>query len=351
MDVLPSIPNIEQDPNGILLGDTDLRNWQKSNPIDYSDWFYESMKVQVLEFRESMAKALSLSVEEVPDWQVKTPLQRAIQLLKRHRDVRFYGDPENKPVSIILTTLGARAYRGERDVYEALSRLASDMPNHVERRGDRWWVENPVEPDENFADKWNEKPERWDAFIQWLRDVQRDVSAAAGARDLNESAHLLKSQLGATEVDAARARLFRDGLALASFSGHPVLPDVVEAEHSQQPSWPMRLEYRASIKATLHYAKATRRISELAMRRVAKNLWIRFELVTDTPRPYGVFWKVVNTGAAAKAAGQLRGPNFSETGNVRGEHTGYVGTHWMEADVVKDGRCVAEAPRRSVLVR
>ncbi len=79
LDVLPSIPNVEQDPNGILLTDTELKLWQKSNPIDYADWFYDSMKVQVKTFKETLAKSLSLSVEEVPDWQVKTPLQRAIR--------------------------------------------------------------------------------------------------------------------------------------------------------------------------------------------------------------------------------------------------------------------------------
>jgi len=101
MDVLPSIPNTDQVPNGILLTDTELLHWQKSNPIDYADWFYDSMRPQVVEFRESLAKSMSLNIEDVPEWQGKTPLQRAVQILKRHRDVRFQKDPENRPVSII----------------------------------------------------------------------------------------------------------------------------------------------------------------------------------------------------------------------------------------------------------
>ena len=71
LDVLPSIPNVEQDPNGILLTDTELKLWHKSNPIDYADWFYDSMKVQVKTFKETLAKSLSLSVEEVPDWKLR----------------------------------------------------------------------------------------------------------------------------------------------------------------------------------------------------------------------------------------------------------------------------------------
>lgn len=39
-------------------------------------------------------------------------LQRIVQILKRHRDIMFNGD-EDKPISIIITTLASRAYRGE----------------------------------------------------------------------------------------------------------------------------------------------------------------------------------------------------------------------------------------------
>jgi hypothetical protein len=36
---------------------------------------------------------------------VKTPLQQAVQILKRHRDMMFADDPEHKPISVIITTL------------------------------------------------------------------------------------------------------------------------------------------------------------------------------------------------------------------------------------------------------
>ena len=261
LDVLPSIPNSEQKPNGILLTDSDLRNWQKSNPIDYADWFYESMKPQVISFRESLAKSLSISVEDVPEWQVKTPLQRAIQILKRHRDVRFQGDQQNRPVSIILTTLAARAYRGEPNVYEALLRLASDMPRYIEVRNRKFWVQNPVEPDENFADKWNEKPERRDAFLKWRKDAESDVNSRT---DEAWSAYLLKSRLSSAEVDSARAELFREKLGIVQFRGHPLEPQGFTAPHSEAPKWPVAQRYKASIRASLHYKKGARRMSALA---------------------------------------------------------------------------------------
>lgn len=353
MDVLPCIPNEEQKPNGILLTDTDLRNWQKSNPIDYADWFYESMKVQIREFRESLAKSLSLNVEEVPEWQVKTPLQRAIQILKRHRDVRFTGDPENRPVSIILTTLAAKAYKGEANLYEALLRITVEMPNHIEYRNSKWWVQNPVEPDENFADKWNEKPQRRDAFLKWLRDVRNDLATAANNYSLTSAASSLRGMLGPQAVDGALVRALQRTSAVPTYPGKPIVPAPVQASHSQTPKWPARQLYKANIRASLHYQKNGRRISELAMRKVSKNLWIKFVVDTNTPRPYSVYWKVVNTGAEAQANNQLRGTIFEgdSRGDVQWEHTAYTGTHWVEAYIVKDGFLVASSPRKYVLVR
>ncbi len=354
LDVLPCIPNADQEPNGILLTDTDLRFWQKSNPIDYGDWFYESMKPQVREFRESLAKSLSLSIEDVPEWQVKTPLQRAIQILKRHRDVRFRGDPENRPVSIILTTLATRAYKGEGNVYDALLRLASDMPKYIEVRDKRWWVENPVENDENFADKWNEKPARRDAFLEWLRHLERDMRYAANAQDLVSAASILRKQLDSAAVDNAIVKLLKGDLPSALFAGRPTLPEITSAEHSEKPTWPMLQVYRASIKASLHYAKNTRRISELARRKIAKKLWIKFVAETSAPYPYKVFWKVVNNGSEAREAEQLRGKIFEDSstqGNVLWEHTAFTGTHWVEAYIVKDGVCVGMSPKKYVMVR
>lgn len=273
--------------------------------------------------------------------------------MKRHRDVRFARDTENRPVSIILTTLAGHAYQGEDNVYDAVLRLISDMPRHIEVRAGRWWVANPVEPDENFADKWNEKPERRDAFLKWLVDVRNDMIRAAGANGLNESACELKKHLS-NDVDSARAKMLNENLAISSFSGRPTTPEITVASHSQAPTWPMQPIYKASVKASLHYARGARKISGLARRRISKNLWIKFSVETTTPEPYSVFWKVVNNGIEARAANQLRGNIFAEesgTGKVRWERTAYTGTHWVEAYIVKQGRCVAVGERKYVMVR
>ena len=163
MDVLPAIPNRERSPTGILITDTELVHWQKSNPKAYADWFYGQMKVVFEARRLELAKSLqAANVEEVPEWQVKTPLQRVIQILKRHRDIHFQNNQDNRPISIIINTLTARVYRNQASVYDALTQIIQDIESNcgksgfVENRNGRWWIANPVDPDENFADKWNE---------------------------------------------------------------------------------------------------------------------------------------------------------------------------------------------------
>ena len=149
-----------------------------SNPYQYQQWFEERMKSVLTSARETYANAVRCSVDDVPTYAVKTPLQKAIQLLKRHRDIFFKDDDTNAPISIIITTLAAHAYNGEIDLYEALRRITQGMVNFVELRNGNYWISNPTIADENFADKWNESTAKADAFYKWLEQVKTDLVEA-----------------------------------------------------------------------------------------------------------------------------------------------------------------------------
>ena len=70
---------------------------------------------------------LAESVRAVPKYQSnKTPLQRAVQILKRHRDIMFAGD-EDKPVSIIITTLAAKAYQGDVSDFDVAKEMITSV--------------------------------------------------------------------------------------------------------------------------------------------------------------------------------------------------------------------------------
>jgi hypothetical protein len=185
MDVLPALPDVATAPNGILLTDRELVRWQLSNPVDFAEWFYKQMAREFgfAEKRDVLAK--QMDVEEVPSWYLKTTLQRTVQALKRHRDIYFADAPEDRPASIIITTLAARAYAGTGSLYEVLLAVTERMPTLVENRDGVWWVANPVQPLENFADRWRSKPASDERFFTWMGQAQADFAAIGEERGVD----------------------------------------------------------------------------------------------------------------------------------------------------------------------
>ncbi|HEX6712791.1 MAG TPA: hypothetical protein VF066_05375 [Thermoleophilaceae bacterium] len=205
MDVLPAIP----DPagTGISLTDRDLRKWQSSDPIAYAEWFRGVMQPEVLILKEA---ARAMNVEPMPDDEIKTMLQRAVQALKRHRDIFFADNCEIAPASIIATTLAAKAYAdgaytSGASLFSVLMDIVTSMPEHITFKNGIYILENPVCPTENFADRWNKDPERADAFFSWMTEVQDDFTAhrdAGGLPTLLES--VAKSFGDDAKIAAAR---------------------------------------------------------------------------------------------------------------------------------------------------
>jgi hypothetical protein len=354
MDVLPSILNEERPPTGILLTDTELTRWQKSNPIAYSEWFHKRMEVIFKLRKTALAESLRISIEDVPVWRVKTPLQRSVQILKRHRDIYFLGKPEVRPVSITLTTLAARAYQNQEDVFESLTCIAARMSAFVENRNGKWWVENPVDPDENFADKWNEYPERREAFVHWLKKVEDDFIKMSKAGSLSGGLTLLDESLGRETMTKVASAL---GVPRVPFAPATVTmalaPALGDARHAKALQWPHVAKYAVKVSAAVYHRKGGNKLWALGKDSVPKKVWLRFEAVTDVPEPYSIQWQVVNTGLEADRAGQTRGDFYDSNSDkrVRWESTAYRGTHWVEAFVLKAGVCVARSGRILVPIR
>jgi hypothetical protein len=188
--------------------DTVAENWMKSNPFGYGGWFYNRASVEI---KKSIL--LSEFVKPVPEYQKeKLPLQRAIQILKRHRDIMFNGD-EDKPVSIIITTLASKAYNKETSAIDALMNVVNNMHNFIESRYDPKtgktikWISNPVNPEENFADKWVEHPQREKNFYKWLSQVKQDVQNIIHQRGLHNISDFMKRPFGESTIIKAFSTL------------------------------------------------------------------------------------------------------------------------------------------------
>ena len=178
MDILPSRP----DPRfatgtALLIPDKELAAWKETDPKGYAAWFAERSCLSVL-----TSTGLRADVEAPPPsphTSMKTPLQLAVQILKRHRDLCL-GDDEDAPISIIITTLAAAAYVGQNSVYDTLQYLITRMPSFIENdAAGAPVVKNPVNPLENFADKWRENPRKQRRFFDWLQAADRDLGQFA----------------------------------------------------------------------------------------------------------------------------------------------------------------------------
>lgn len=253
MDILPSVPEEKQiiDKIGVSVSinyacqaiaitnkdNNSEYSWVSSNPKGYADWF-EQINLPVLNQIEKVQKqflfennrTLFKSIDDVPIQLIKTPLQRVIQILKRHRDIRFAGHEfeDDKPISMIITTLTARLYQNEGDVYSTLKNIVDKLVAHagllqpgsqieknisdlklISKSPDGiWYIPNPVNPSENFADRWHENNNRKaKAFFKWVDWVRNDLIDILGQSDIRQVSKSLEGSFGEKLVKEAMAHI------------------------------------------------------------------------------------------------------------------------------------------------
>ncbi|MFC0300371.1 nucleotidyltransferase [Virgibacillus soli] len=171
------------------------QDWNISNPEGYLKWFESRMTMGDFGIYNRS------SITPVPIYSRKTILQRCIQLLKRHRD-NMFGDDDSKPISIIITTLAARAYNGELNLGEALINLLENMPTYINPSTPR--VPNPVNPNEDFTDRWDtlagKKLDLEGNFKNWLLQAKVDFNNLLKTESY-ETASLILSNKFSLNID------------------------------------------------------------------------------------------------------------------------------------------------------
>jgi len=181
------------------------QDWRLSNSEGFAKWFESRMKLAKVLMEKRAFEAHAAKVEDLPIHRWKSPLQLCTQIIKRHRDVMFADHPDNKPISVILTTLAARAYQGEQDIGDALERILTDMGSYVLPTKPR--VPNPVNPAEDFADKWYDPKYKHlnleNNFWTWLTQAQADFRILAQSRDTKLLTEQAQTKFAVT-LDAAR---------------------------------------------------------------------------------------------------------------------------------------------------
>lgn len=193
MDVMPCVPGQPRwtKVGSIWVPDKKLSDWKPSNPVGFA-LFVETAAAKQPSQRRVIAntvEAKAASVEPLPAEQsfTKPALIRIIQILKRHRDEFFRHNHNLAPISVIISTLATHSYDRSvtnnvfDSVYDLMLEVLGGMPDFIKvnQQTAQFWISNPSQPDENFAEKWNEDANLANSFFTWHRKVLAEVKALA----------------------------------------------------------------------------------------------------------------------------------------------------------------------------
>ena len=322
LDVVPSVTL--DDGRQVIINYAE-NCFEDTNPVGFADWMKERDEI------------------------TGGNLRRAIRLFKWLRD---YKNTFSCPSVILTVMLGNRvrfwdAANRYADIPAALVSLLEDLVTWLDGHPTMPLLDDPSCPGTSFNHRWDEA--QYQTFKRKAADYAAWAREAYDAQGDDDQAALVTWQkmfgpeLAADEVKEARTAVLADkALRVTAAAGaRPRIEAAPDEEFIHNKVSLIQVRYDARIDATVlgTYPRALRR-----ERVVRTNRDLRFRLVTDTPEPYEVLWKVRNHGLAAEKAGALRGQIFNGGKDARNQHretTRYPGRHYVEAYVVRNGVVVA----------
>lgn len=190
--------------------------WKTSNPKAYQNWFKnlnksfaQAEKQRLIRMRNDSQFVLNEgTVEEIPETQERSALQRVIQIVKYHADVYYTKGNirKYKSASVIVTTLIAliaqdadpslevfpllnyiveqlEIYGENLSLTESVFAERYENKNVIRRIDGQWILKNPLNPSENLVDSWNQEPRKAQYFFQWIRMLKEDYLTSLDAED------------------------------------------------------------------------------------------------------------------------------------------------------------------------
>ncbi len=168
LDIVPACKNTELGEGQIRLPDGN-GGWKDSNSKQFIKWFNGKSNLYQVNFQK---QKICRFAESVPDRQLleeKSPLQCAVQLIKRSRDMYFRNNCKLAPASIVLSTLCAKVYQGEVSVFDTVTLCLESINNQIRKcHPTPLVVINPANKAyENLGEKWND-PAAYKEFVAWI---------------------------------------------------------------------------------------------------------------------------------------------------------------------------------------
>jgi len=196
LDLIPACPDVG---TAIKVPDRKLAAWMPSNPIGYADWFFTRCQYRQPLLKEAAAVRVRPLPSNVPS-DKKYSLQRAVQLLKRHRDSFFDGNPDAAR-SILLTTLAAQAYDGQESLTLALDGIIDGIRRLIADTSGIPHVPNPTNPQENVAAGWN--AETYPQFVGYVHSVRQHLDCLMNGDGIDQMTKALGGLVGQPVAERA----------------------------------------------------------------------------------------------------------------------------------------------------
>lgn len=315
------VPSVTLDDGRHMIVNYAENKFEETNPVGFADWMKE---------RDDLTNG---------------NLRRTIRLLKWLRD---YKNTFTCPSVILTVLLGGRVWYSGADKYpdvpHTVVALLEDLDAWLSMHPAMPLIDDPSCPGTSFNHRWDEA--LYQTFKKKIHDYAIWARTALDLQNVDDQAavtawqKLFGDEFASSEVKEARSAIVRTKSLRAATT------TIAEsaAPHEQYVHDQARIErrYDARIDATILGRLTGRSLRKARVVAVRRDL--RFQLWTNTPEPYEVWWKVRNRGQAAERVGQLRGQirrGGSVRRNVHEESTLYPGHHYVEAYVVRNGVVVA----------
>lgn len=194
LDVIPALPRDYFKGDNLKISDRKLAAWLDSNPKGYIKWFeskYISQKI-ILE--------KALDIEELPSkvpYSFIQPLQRIVQLVKRHRDIFFEKQKDNSPRSVVLTTLAAEYYNAWESESEAMLNVLENIKKEIDTNPyGKIVIVNPSDPNEKFSDLWDDKPHLYTYFKHFINTFYTNLKQLTQTQGIDKIGKQLETMFG-----------------------------------------------------------------------------------------------------------------------------------------------------------
>ena len=119
---------------------------------------------------------------------------------------------------------------------EAVLKVVPRMRDYIEKRNGAWWVPNPVNPKENFADKWTDKTRKAKLFFEWIAVLEREYKELLTDQEFAKIGDYLHNAFGRRDADAVMAKHPNQKHLQGSVPA--VAPVVLATRKSEQPTTP-----------------------------------------------------------------------------------------------------------------